>query len=71
MPDLRQALEESKARVGRVTTPEQILLRQARETSGMSQFTFAERIGTPVATLREIGSRAASRRRAQYCACCV
>jgi putative transcriptional regulator len=53
LPDLRQALEEAKARVGRVTTPEQMLVRQAREASGMSQSTFAERIGTPVATLRD------------------
>jgi putative transcriptional regulator len=30
LPDLRQALEEAKARVGRVTTPEQMLVRQAR-----------------------------------------
>jgi putative transcriptional regulator len=35
LPDLRQALEEAKV----------------REASGMSQSTFAERIGTPVATL--------------------
>ena len=27
LPDLRQALEEAKARVGRVTTPEQIVER--------------------------------------------
>ena len=37
LPDLRQALEEAKA----------------REASGTSQSTFAERIGTPVATLRD------------------
>jgi putative transcriptional regulator len=53
LPDLRQALEEAKALVGRVTTPEQMLVRQAREASGMSQSTFAERIGTPVSTLRD------------------
>ena len=53
LPDLRQALEEAKARVGRVNTLEQMLVRQAREVSGMSQSTFAARIGTPVATLRD------------------
>ena len=52
-PDLRQALEEVKARVGRVTTPEQMLVRQAREAVGMTQAAFAERISTPVATLRD------------------
>jgi DNA-binding transcriptional regulator YiaG len=51
-PDLRQALKEAKAGMtGRVTTPEQILVRQAREKSGLTQAMFAERIDTPVATL--------------------
>nr|MBF0684462.1 type II toxin-antitoxin system MqsA family antitoxin [Pseudomonas sp.] len=53
LPDLRQALSEAKAGVGRVTTPEQILVRQAREKSGLTQAAFAERIATPVATLRD------------------
>ncbi|WP_028218577.1 helix-turn-helix domain-containing protein [Paraburkholderia oxyphila] len=53
LPDLRKALEEAKGRVGRVTTPEQMLVRQAREASGMTQPAFAECIGTPVATLRD------------------
>lgn len=53
LPDLRQALEEAKAGLGRATTPEQILVRQARETSGLTQAAFAERIATPVATLRD------------------
>ncbi|WKN20803.1 helix-turn-helix domain-containing protein [Azotobacter vinelandii] len=53
LPDLRQALEEAKAGIGRVTTPEQILVRQARERSGLTQAAFAERIATPVATLRD------------------
>ncbi|XXG31316.1 MAG: hypothetical protein WJ306_01575 [Ferrovum myxofaciens] len=30
LPDLRQALAEAKAGLGRVTMPEQILVRQAR-----------------------------------------
>jgi putative transcriptional regulator len=52
--DLRQALKEAKAGMaGRVTTPEQILLLQAREKSGLTQTLFAERIDTPVATLRD------------------
>ncbi len=53
LPDLRQALAEAKAGVGRVTTPEQVIVRQAREKSGLTQAAFAERIATPVATLRD------------------
>ncbi|MCM0044774.1 MAG: helix-turn-helix domain-containing protein [Burkholderiaceae bacterium] len=53
LPDLRQALSEALAHTGRVTTPAQILLRQAREKSGLTQSAFADRIGTPVATLRD------------------
>lgn len=53
IPDLRQALRETKAGAGRVTTPEQMLVRQARERSGLTQAMFAERIATPVATLRD------------------
>ncbi|WP_412479901.1 helix-turn-helix domain-containing protein [Azonexus sp. IMCC34839] len=53
LPDLRQALAEAKAGIGRVTTPDQILVRQAREKSGLTQAAFAERIDTPVATLRD------------------
>jgi putative transcriptional regulator len=53
LPDLRQALTEAQAGKGRVTTPEQILVRQARERSGLTQVAFAERIDTPVATLRD------------------
>lgn len=53
LPDLRQALTEAKARTGRVTAPAQLLVRQAREASKLTQPAFAERIGTPVATLRD------------------
>jgi putative transcriptional regulator len=54
LPDLRQALKEAKVGMARrVTTPEQILVRQAREKSGLTQTVFAERIDTPVATLRD------------------
>lgn len=53
LPELRQALSEAKAGLGRVTTAEQILVRQAREKSGLTQAAFAERIATPVATLRD------------------
>lgn len=53
LPDLRQALVEATAGVGRVTTPEQILVRQARERAGLTQAAFADRIATPVATLRD------------------
>ena len=53
LPDLREALAEAKVGFGRVTTSEQILVRQAREMSGLTQAAFAERIATPVATLRD------------------
>lgn len=53
LPDLRQALKEAQVGAGRVTTQEQILVRQAREKSGLTQAAFAERIATPVATLRD------------------
>ena len=54
LPDIRQALTEAKnGSVGRVTTPEQILVRTARAKTGLSQQEFAERIETPVATLRD------------------
>ncbi len=53
LPDLRQALAEAQLGLGRVTTPEQILVRQAREKAGLTQAVFAERIATPVATLRD------------------
>ena len=53
LPDLRQALAEAKAGLGRVTTHEQILVRQAREKLGLTQAAFAKRISTPVATLRD------------------
>ena len=53
LPDLRQALEEAKARVGRVTTPEQMLVRQASEAAGVTQPAYAVGIGTPEVTLRD------------------
>lgn len=53
LPDLRQALAEASAGIGRATTPEQILVRQAREKTGLTQAAFAERIATPLATLRD------------------
>lgn len=53
LPELRQALEEVKAGMGRVTTAEQVLVRSARAKTGLSQQAFAERIATPVATLRD------------------
>ena len=53
LPELRHALEEAKAGMGRVTTAEQVLVRSARVKTGLSQQAFAERIATPVATLRD------------------
>ena len=54
LPDIRQALTEARdGIVGRVTTPEQMLLRQARAKTGLTQIEFAKRIDTPAATLRD------------------
>ena len=55
LPDIRQALAEVKggAKGARLTTPEQMLMRQARQKTGLSQLEFAKRIATPVATLRD------------------
>lgn len=53
IPELRQALAEAQTMQGRITTPEQILVRQARERTGLTQALFARRISTPVATLRD------------------
>lgn len=54
LPDIRAALAEVKSgNVGRITTPEQILLRQARAKAGLTQLEFAKRIDTPAATLRD------------------
>jgi len=56
LPDMRAALAEVKAGPAegcRVTTPAQILVRQARSKSGLTQAAFAQRIATPVATLRD------------------
>lgn len=51
---LRESLAQAKAGMfARVTTPEQMLVRQAREASGLTQAGFATRIHTPVATLRD------------------
>jgi len=56
LPGIRDALAEVKAGLGarsRITTPAQMLVRQAREKSGLTQAAFAKRIATPVATLRD------------------
>jgi putative transcriptional regulator len=53
LPDVRQALAEASMGSGRITTPEQTLVRSVRAKVGLSQQAFAERIETPVATLRD------------------
>jgi putative transcriptional regulator len=54
LPGLRESLGQAKrGEFARVTTPEQILVRTARAKTGLSQRAFAERIATPVATLRD------------------
>jgi putative transcriptional regulator len=54
VPGIREALADARAgRFARVTTPEQILLREARKKTGLSQPEFAALIDTPAATLRD------------------
>ncbi len=54
VPGIREALAQAKAgEFARITTPEQMLLREARRKTGMSQQEFAKTISTPVATLRD------------------
>lgn len=48
-----KARAKANDKKGRVTTPEQMLVRQARQKTGLTQAAFAERIATPVATLRD------------------
>lgn len=53
VPCIRDALQQLKrGEVGRVTTPEQLLIRKVRQATGLSQEAFSARIGTPLATLR-------------------
>jgi putative transcriptional regulator len=53
LDDLRQGLAEMKNGMGRINTPEQILLRTVRTKIQLSQQRFAEVIKTPVSTLRD------------------
>lgn len=53
VPCIRDALKQLKrGEVGRVTTPEQLLIRKVRQATGLSQEAFSACIGTPLATLR-------------------
>jgi putative transcriptional regulator len=54
VPGIREALTEAKAgRFARAHSPAQILARSARAKTGLTQQAFADRIKTPVATLRD------------------
>ena len=53
MAELEQGLKEAMAGQGRTTTAEQMWVRSARGKTGLSQQAFADRINTPVATLRD------------------
>ncbi|MCB1936169.1 MAG: helix-turn-helix domain-containing protein [Nitrosomonas sp.] len=54
LPGLRESLAEMiNGESARVFTPEQILVRSAREKLGLSQNKFAELIKTPVGTVRD------------------
>ncbi|MDR0234488.1 MAG: helix-turn-helix domain-containing protein [Zoogloeaceae bacterium] len=53
VPGIRDALGELKrGEIARVTTPAQLIIREARKTAGLSQSEFARRINTPVTTLQ-------------------
>lgn len=54
LPGLRDSLAEMHAGLSaRTCTPEQLLVKAARERLGLSQPAFADLIDTPVATLRD------------------
>jgi putative transcriptional regulator len=54
LPGLREALTDVRAgRFARVQTPMQILVKSARAKTGMTQADFANRIHTPLTTLRD------------------
>ncbi|MBK1719530.1 helix-turn-helix domain-containing protein [Thiocystis violacea] len=54
LPGLRESLAEMHDGIAaRITTPEQMLVRSARQALGLSQPRFADLIQTPVATLRD------------------
>lgn len=58
VPCIRDALKQLKrGEVGRVTTPEQLLIRKVRQATGLSQEAFSACIGTPLATLRGGGEQ--------------
>ena len=54
LPELKESLTEMQQNsVGRVHTPRQVLISEARNKTGKTQQAFAELIQTPVATLRD------------------
>jgi putative transcriptional regulator len=54
LPELRQSLAEMQAeKIGRLTTPEQLLVITVRKQLALTQQAFADLIKTPVATLRD------------------
>ena len=65
LPDLRQALAEAREEMGRVTTPEQVLVRRAcrKRPSPSASEPRWRRCAT--------GNKGALRRRARCCACCA
>ncbi len=54
LPGLKQSIEEMKTgQAARITTPEQLLVREARKAVGYTQPKFAKAIKTPIGTLRD------------------
>ncbi len=54
LPELKQSLSEMQSEtIGRTYTAEQLLLREARKQTSLSQKSFAQLIKTPTATLQD------------------
>jgi putative transcriptional regulator len=54
VPGIREGLADLKAgRFAHIHTPTQLLLKAARAKTGLTQQEFAQRIATPVTTLRD------------------
>ena len=68
LAELRAALKEAKVGIGRVTTPEQILLRRARATIGFLKQSSRREL-QPRWRRLATGSKGALRRRAASCVC--
>lgn len=53
LPDIRQALHEASARIGRATQVPLTIAAEARQKTGLTQTEFAKLIGVSVRTLQD------------------